>query len=89
MGPQSRFLAKRAGEGRIWIMKVDSEIGNTPAARKPAGFRFEGKETTMTAITITVPPDVLRRIDELRQLELLSRSAWLRREVVLAVRASR
>jgi hypothetical protein len=30
----------------------------------------------------------LRRIDVLRQLELLSRSAWLRREVVLAVRAN-
>jgi predicted transcriptional regulator len=42
----------------------------------------------MTAITITVSSDVLRRIDELRQLELLSRSAWLRREVVLAVRAN-
>jgi hypothetical protein len=42
----------------------------------------------MTAITITVPPDVLKWIDELRQLELLSRSAWLRREVVLAVRAN-
>jgi hypothetical protein len=42
----------------------------------------------MTAITITVPPDVLRRIDALRQLELLSRAGWLRREVVLAVRAN-
>jgi hypothetical protein len=42
----------------------------------------------MTAITITVPPDVLRRIDDLRQLELLSRAPWLRREVVLAVRAN-
>jgi hypothetical protein len=42
----------------------------------------------MTEIRITVPPDVLRRIDDLRQLELLSRAAWLRREVVLAVRAN-
>jgi hypothetical protein len=42
----------------------------------------------MTAITITIPPDVIRRIDELRQLEFLTRTAWLRREVVLAVRAN-
>jgi len=42
----------------------------------------------MTSIVVSVPPDVLKRIDELRERELLSRSAWLRREVVLAVRAS-
>ena len=42
----------------------------------------------MTAITVTLPADVIRRIDELRQIELLSRSNWLRREVVLAVRES-
>jgi hypothetical protein len=58
-----------------------------PPRRKPAGFHLK-KGDTMTAITITVPPDVLRRIDDLRQLELLSRAAWLRREVVLAVRAN-
>ena len=46
------------------------------------------KEYTMTAITVTLPADVIRRIDELRQIELLSRSNWLRREVVLAVRES-
>jgi metal-responsive CopG/Arc/MetJ family transcriptional regulator len=43
----------------------------------------------MTAITVTVPPDVLKVIDELREREFLSRSSWLRREVILAVRASR
>ena len=42
----------------------------------------------MTAITVTVPPEVLSRIDELRQLEFLSRTAWLRREIVLAVRSN-
>jgi len=40
----------------------------------------------MTAITVNLPPDVIKRIDELREVELLSRSNWLRREVVLAVR---
>jgi len=40
----------------------------------------------MTAITVNLPPDVIQRIDELREVELLSRSNWLRREVVLAVR---
>jgi hypothetical protein len=54
---------------------------------RPAGFLFEG-DTTMTAITVTVPPEVLSRIDELRQLEFLSRTAWLRREIVLAVRSN-
>jgi len=43
----------------------------------------------MTAITISVPPDVLKTIDELRQREFLSRSSWLRREIILAVRASK
>jgi len=43
----------------------------------------------MTAITVTVPPDVLKVIDELRERELLSRSNWLRREIILAVRSSR
>jgi hypothetical protein len=54
----------------------------------PGGFFVEEGDTAMTAITITVPSDVLRRIDELRQLELLTRTAWLRREVVLAVRVN-
>jgi len=40
----------------------------------------------MTEITVRLPPDVVARIDELREVELLSRSNWLRREVVLAVR---
>jgi hypothetical protein len=68
--------------------KWEINSGNAPAARKPAGFNLKKGDTAMTAITITVPPDVLRRIDDLRQLELLSRAAWLRREVVLAVRAN-
>jgi len=42
----------------------------------------------MTAITVSLPPDVVERIDQLRELELLSRSNWLRREIVLAVRDS-
>ena len=41
----------------------------------------------MTSVTITIPPDVLRIIDDLRAVEYLSRSSWLRREIVLAVRA--
>jgi hypothetical protein len=62
-----------------------------PLGDSPAGFRL--KEATyddnpLTTIRISVPHDVVRRIDDLRQLELLSRSAWLRREVVLAVRAN-
>ena len=52
-----------------------------------ASGRLKDKETeAMTAITVSLPPDVIQRIDELRELELLSRSNWLRREVVLAVR---
>jgi hypothetical protein len=43
----------------------------------------------MTAITVTVPADVARANDELRSLEMLTRAAWLRREIVLAIRASR
>jgi hypothetical protein len=35
------------------------------------------------------PDDVARAIDELRSLEMLTRAAWLRREIVLAIRASR
>jgi hypothetical protein len=35
-----------------------------------------------------LPPDVVERIDQLRELELLSRSNWLRREIVMAVRAN-
>jgi metal-responsive CopG/Arc/MetJ family transcriptional regulator len=46
------------------------------------------KEPAMTAITVTLPPDVVERIDQLRELELLSRSNWLRREIVMAVRAN-
>ena len=42
----------------------------------------------MTTIAVAVPPDVLKRIDELRAREYLTRAAWLRREVILAVRAS-
>jgi metal-responsive CopG/Arc/MetJ family transcriptional regulator len=42
----------------------------------------------MTAITVNLPRDVVDRIDELREVELLSRSNWLRREIVLAVRES-
>jgi metal-responsive CopG/Arc/MetJ family transcriptional regulator len=53
-----------------------------------AGFALKEK-ITMTAITVTIPPDVLKVIDELREREFLSRSSWLRREIVLAVRASR
>jgi hypothetical protein len=43
----------------------------------------------MTAITIQVPPDIIKVIDELRERELLSRSHWLRRELILAVRSYR
>jgi len=49
---------------------------------------MQPKGNQMTTIAVAVPPDVLKRIDELRERELLSRAAWLRREVVLAVRAS-
>jgi metal-responsive CopG/Arc/MetJ family transcriptional regulator len=42
----------------------------------------------MTKITVTLPPDVVERIDQLREVELLSRSTWLRREIVMAVRAN-
>jgi metal-responsive CopG/Arc/MetJ family transcriptional regulator len=56
-------------------------------ARRFGGFFLE--TATMTAITVTVPPDVLKTIDELRERELLSRSHWLRREIILAVRAAR
>ena len=37
-------------------------------------------------ITVTLPSDVLQEIDRLRELELLTRSTWLRREIVQAVR---
>jgi metal-responsive CopG/Arc/MetJ family transcriptional regulator len=43
------------------------------------------KGSTMT-ITVTLPADVLQEIDRLREVELLTRSTWLRREVVQAVR---
>jgi hypothetical protein len=66
---------------------MKSGTGNDPPSEIAGGFCLK-ESTIMTAITITVPPDVLRRIDDLRQLELLSRAAWLRREVVLAVRAN-
>jgi metal-responsive CopG/Arc/MetJ family transcriptional regulator len=39
------------------------------------------------SITITVPEDVIKEIDRLRQPELLTRSQWLRREVTQAMRA--
>jgi metal-responsive CopG/Arc/MetJ family transcriptional regulator len=59
--------------------------GNLPVRRSvPAGFCLE--KSKMTEITVRLPPDVVARIDELREVELLSRSNWLRREVVLAVR---
>jgi metal-responsive CopG/Arc/MetJ family transcriptional regulator len=54
----------------------------------PAGFCLKEGTETMTAITVNLPPDVVDRIDELRGVELLSRSNWLRREIVLAVRES-
>jgi metal-responsive CopG/Arc/MetJ family transcriptional regulator len=41
------------------------------------------------AISFQLPADLVAKIDELAHRELLSRSAWLRRETVLAVRASR
>jgi hypothetical protein len=57
---------------------------------RPIWRAFALKETqTMTAITLTVPLDVVEAIDHLRALEMLSRAAWLRREIVLAIRASR
>jgi hypothetical protein len=60
--------------------------GNLPARRfVPAGFALR-KDQAITAIVVNLPPDVIARIDELRKVELLSRSNWLRREVVLAVR---
>jgi hypothetical protein len=68
-------------------MKLEDDLGMHPARASRRVFAWK-KGNAMTAITITVPPDVLRRIDDLRQLELLSRAAWLRREVVLAVRAN-
>src|SRR5262245_31705920 len=57
-------------------------------ARRVRAFLMVKGHPQMTTIAVSVPTDVLKRIDELRERELLSRSAWLRREVVLAVRAS-
>jgi hypothetical protein len=64
-------------------MKV--EHGNSARQAFRAGGLLHG-ESKMTEITVRLPPDVVARIDELREVELLSRSNWLRREVVLAVR---
>jgi metal-responsive CopG/Arc/MetJ family transcriptional regulator len=44
--------------------------------------------TERTVIAVAVTPDLARAIDELRERELLSRSSWIRREIVQAVRAS-
>jgi predicted transcriptional regulator len=41
------------------------------------------------AVTIELPADLVAQIDDLAQRELLSRAAWLRREALLAVRASK
>jgi metal-responsive CopG/Arc/MetJ family transcriptional regulator len=57
-----------------------------PARRRAFYFRtVTMKESNMT-ITVTLPSDVLTEIDRLRELETLSRSTWLRREVVQAIR---
>jgi len=60
-------------------------MGICPPGDLAGGLLLERK-SNMTAITVNLPPDVIQRIDELREVELLSRSNWLRREVVLAVR---
>jgi len=39
-------------------------------------------------VTLFLPTDLVDKIDDLAKRELLSRSAWLRREAFLAVRAS-
>jgi hypothetical protein len=62
-------------------------LGIELVRRSPAGFALK-KGILMTAITVSLPADVVERIDQLRELELLSRSNWLRREIVLAVRES-
>ena len=61
-------------------------LSNLPA-RFVAGFAL--KEHQLIAITIVVPPDVAAIIDQLRERELLTRAAWLGREVTEALRASR
>jgi metal-responsive CopG/Arc/MetJ family transcriptional regulator len=40
-------------------------------------------------VQIDLPVDLIEQIDDLAKRELISRSAWLRREALLAVRASR
>ena len=40
------------------------------------------------SVTLFLPSDLIAQIDDLAKRELISRSAWLRREAVLAVRAS-
>jgi hypothetical protein len=42
----------------------------------------------MTTITLSFPSDVIEIIDSLCERELLTRTAWLRREVTLAIRGS-
>jgi hypothetical protein len=39
-------------------------------------------------VTLFLPINLVAQIDDLAKRELISRSAWLRREAVLAVRAS-
>jgi hypothetical protein len=36
-----------------------------------------------------LPPELVAAVDELAERELLTRTAWVRREIFLAVRASR
>jgi Ribbon-helix-helix protein, copG family len=40
-------------------------------------------------VLLGLPPELVEAIDKLAERELLSRSSWMRRELVLAVRASR
>jgi hypothetical protein len=40
-------------------------------------------------VLLGLPPTLIEAIDKLAERELLSRSAWMRRELMLAVRQSR
>jgi hypothetical protein len=40
-------------------------------------------------VTVEMPAELLTEIDALAERELMTRAGWLRREVLLAVRASR
>jgi hypothetical protein len=46
------------------------------------------RQDSSRAVTLFLPDALITQIDDLARRELLSRSAWLRREAVLAVRAS-